>query len=271
MKLFKKWWFWLIATVVFATIGAVYVYNGLPANSPVKNAGRKVAQSLPVKQYSNKQRDEIKDKVMKNDAKKLNLTKQGWVAFPDFDIFMPIYDNAYSAAALNAGANTSQKGSTPVPTMGEGNYTLAAHNWDDGQTGFSALQQYKGQNSPYLVQGQTGGSDWLNGKKIYMANAKGIYTYTLKTQTTVDENDVAPLDVNARINGKPKLTIISCLFPNIDYRIITNAQYTDFVSWKKAPDKLIAQFDSSKHRDNTLPEGTTASGNSSSSSSSKKN
>lgn len=253
-KFMSKWLRWIIALLllVVALVCAGIWVEHQPTMSPVKQFSKQLTTTSDNNSLSKGQRDKLAQAVMKDDQKGANLNKQGFVAMPSLSILMPVYDNAYSLAALDLGANTANKG-TPVPTMGEGNYTLAAHNWDNGYTGFSAMQQHINQDAPYLVDGKMGGSDWLNGKQIYLANAKGIYTYTVKNQTTVDQNDVSVLDVDARLNNKAKLTIITCLFPNTDYRIITNAQYTDFDSWQSAPSKLVSQFDTSKHKTNITP------------------
>ncbi|MDF7626509.1 class A sortase [Lactobacillaceae bacterium L1_55_11] len=251
----KKWLWRIIPTLVIigalATAGFLWV-SGQPSSSPFKQIPRELAAKQATKKVSSSERKKIAAGVMEQDEKGGHLTKQGYVAIPDMGIFMPIYDDAYNQHALDLGANTANK-DTPVPKMGEGNYTLAAHNWDNGYTGFSALQQTLNQNAPYLVNGQTGQSDWLDGKKIYMANADGIYTYTVRSQTTVNQDDVSVLDVNARINGNPKLTIITCLFPNIKYRIITNAEFTNFSSWQNAPDRLVNDFNTSKVPTNIKP------------------
>lgn len=255
-KFFNKWLNWVLVIIAIVCLGVAGYYGwrtveSLPTMNPVKQAAHKLT-TQDTKSLSASERQRIADEVMVQNQKGSNLTKQGYIAIPDMSIFLPIYDNAYSQAALDLGANTANK-DTPVPVMGEGNYTLAAHNWDNGYTGFSALQQNLKKDAPYLVGKTMGGSDWLNGKKIYMANAKGIYTYTVKSQTTVDQDDVSVLDVNARIDNQPKLTIITCLFPSTTYRIITNAQVTDFVTWKKAPATLVNYFDTQKVKANILP------------------
>ncbi|MDF7636767.1 class A sortase [Leuconostocaceae bacterium ESL0958] len=247
-------WLWRLLALFFLLLSLFFAYQWVqtqPTQSPVKKVQKNIQDSQH-KAYSTSARKALGQQLMKDDQQALGIHKQGYVAMPNLSIFMPIYDNAYSKAALDKGANTAQKDS-PVPTMGAGNYTLAAHNWDNGYTGFSALQQKLKQNSPYLVDGQLKGSDWLNGKSIYLANDKGIYRYTVKDQTTVDQNQGEILDPNLRIDGQAKLTIITCLYPDTTKRIITNAQYSGFTSWQKASDKEVGYFDLNKQKTNVLP------------------
>ncbi|OIL91836.1 hypothetical protein ATX43_08795 [Oenococcus oeni] len=51
------------------------------------------------------------------------------------------------------------------------------------------------------------------------------------------------MDSNNTINGQPTLTIISCLFPNINYRIITRATLLVKYPVLKAPKDLLKVFD----------------------------
>ena len=73
------------------------------------------------------------------------LTKQGFVSVPTVGILQPIFNNAYTNGGLNAGANYANRSEVDPdgknkPKMGVGNYGLASHNFNDGITGFSALQ-----------------------------------------------------------------------------------------------------------------------------------
>ncbi|WEV61159.1 class A sortase [Streptococcaceae bacterium ESL0729] len=171
------------------------------------------------------------------------LSKQGFVSIPSRNILLPIYNDAYSDAGLNAGANYANKsqldplGST-VPVMGQGNYGLAAHNFNDGKTGFSGLQKEINNDSPYIINGKLSGSDWLNGQTVLLANASGIYEYQITGQTLVTKNTTSVLNPSEN----PELTIVSCLFPSTDFRIITHAQLTSSYSWDNAPQELVNEF-----------------------------
>ncbi|GMA69202.1 hypothetical protein GCM10025879_04480 [Leuconostoc litchii] len=71
-----------------------------------------------------------------------------------------------------------------------------------------------------------------------MANSHGIYQYMITGQTTVTSTEVSVLNPTK----KAQLTIISCLFPSTEYRIITHAELKKTYSWQNAPDKLIGEF-----------------------------
>ncbi|MCK8616870.1 class A sortase [Fructobacillus sp. M158] len=250
----RKWLhrFFGVLTVVLFLLLAWQWIQSQPATNGIKKTTNKVLTQKQGK-YSKKDRAAIKASVMKQDQQGINLTKQGYVAIPKLSILLPIYDNAYSKVALDKGANTAQK-DTAVPVMGQGNYTLAAHNWDNGYTGFSALQQKLKQNAPYEDDnGQLGQSDWLNGTVIYMANQNGVFRYKVTGQVTVDQNDGSVLNPDDRIAGKAKLTIVTCLFPDTTKRIITNAKYVDFKSWDQVKSDEIGYFDLNKQKTNVLP------------------
>ncbi|MDD9138278.1 class A sortase [Fructobacillus sp. CRL 2054] len=244
--------FFGLLTIVLACLLAWQWVQSQPATSPVKKTTKKVLTQKQGK-YSTKERSSLKDGVGTQDQQSLGLTKQGYVAIPNLSILLPIYDNAYSKVALDKGANTAQK-DTAVPVMGQGNYTLAAHNWNNGYTGFSALQQKLNQNAPYEnADGTLGNSDWLNGTMIYLANSNGIYRYQITGQTTVDQNDSSVLNPDDRIDKKAKVTIITCLFPDTTKRIITNAKYVGYHSWTQAKSDELGYFDLSKQKTNILP------------------
>ena len=202
-------------------------------NNIKKDDARKQTSTLSV--------NSIKQMVMRQAQQ--GLEKQGFVAIPSRYILLPIYNDAYHDKGLNAGANyANQSADDPegknIPIMGQGNYGLAAHNFNDGKTGFSALQESTNHDTPYLDNGKLKGSSWLNGNEVILANDKGIYRYVINNQKTVQESEVSVLDKT----NQPQLTIISCLFPSTNYRIITTAKLTDQYTWEKAPKKLVALF-----------------------------
>lgn len=248
----RKWvqrLLWLIIIGIIALLGYRWA-ESQPALSPVKTVPKQLFGQTKI--YSQNDRQQIAGKISAQDQSAKGLTKQGFVAIPKLSILLPIYDNAYSAVALNVGANTAQKG-TPVPTMGQGNYTLAAHNWDNGYTAFSALQQKLNQNAPYYQNGQAGNSSWLNGQSIYLANGDGVFTYQITGQVGVDENDGSVLNPDDRDDDKAKITIITCLFPDTTKRIITNAKFMKFESWADASNDEVGYFDTKKQKINLVP------------------
>lgn len=226
-------------------IGTVYVYqNNL---FDINDTTRKYLQKherTRVNQKSLKdhtQRSMISKMVMRNATK--GLEKQGFVSIPSQNILLPIYNDAYSDSGLNAGANYANRSEVDPtgqhkPIIGQGNYGLAAHNFNDGHTGFSALQESTNHNAPYLVQGQLKGSTWLKGQNVLLANQKGIYQYVISGQTTVLAAQVSVL--NPTKNAE--LTIISCLFPSTQYRIITHAKLQKTYTWEQAPATYVSEF-----------------------------
>lgn len=183
--------------------------------------------------YDSGQRLAISKKIMLN--KHDGLTKQGFISIPSLSILLPIYDDAYSDKGLNEGANILDKSMV----MGEGNYVLAAHNFNDGKTGFSGLQEKVNENAPYLVNGSLGGSDWLNGQMIYLANGEHLYTYKITKQFATKVTDHK---VSAQTSNKI-ITIVSCLFPNTHYRIITQGELISVSDWASASDTEVGLFD----------------------------
>lgn len=201
------------------------------------------------KQHESDRKDKFDDssridisKMVMHQAVK-GLDKQGFISIPSRNILLPVYNDAYSDKGLNAGANYANKSvidptGEHKPIMGEGNYGLAAHNFNDGQTGFSGLQQYTNHDSPYLQNGHLKGSDWLNGQKILLANAHGIYDYRITGQTLVTNKKISVLNPTQTA----QVTIISCLFPSTDYRIITHGKLKNIYTWDNAPRKLVNEF-----------------------------
>ncbi|MDF8373491.1 class A sortase [Weissella paramesenteroides] len=194
-------------------------------------------------------RNRIRQRLMRETQ--TDLKKQGFVSIPVVSILEPIFNDAYSEKGLQAGANYANRSRVDptgrqVPVMGEGNYGLASHNFDDGLTGFSGLQQNYQNDSPYLVNGRRQKSNWLNKQAIYLANSDGIFEYRIKQQRLVKADDVSVLDPSQ----KAQVTIITCLFPSTAYRITTIGQLKKSYTWAKAPGRIINYFDLTKQKTN---------------------
>lgn len=194
-------------------------------------------------------RKRIRQRLMRETQ--TDLKKQGFVSIPVVGILEPIFNDAYSEKGLQAGANYANRSQVDptgkqVPVMGQGNYGLASHNFDDGLTGFSGLQQNYQNDSPYLVDGRRQKSNWLNKQAIYLANSDGIFEYRIKQQRLVKADDVSVLDPSQ----KAQVTIITCLFPSTAYRITTIGQLKKSYTWAKAPDSIINYFDLTKQKTN---------------------
>lgn len=194
-------------------------------------------------------RNRIRQRLMRETQ--AGLKKQGFVSIPAVGILEPIFNDAYSEKGLQAGANYANRSSVDqtgkqVPVMGEGNYGLASHNFDDGLTGFSGLQQNYQNDSPYIVNGQRQKNNWLNNQTIYLANSDGIFEYRIKQQRLVKADDVSVLDPSQNA----QVTIITCLFPSTEYRITTIGKLKKSYKWAKAPDPIIKYFDLTKQKTN---------------------
>lgn len=182
--------------------------------------------------------ERIRHQVMRPTHHKEGLSKQGFVSIPAVGILLPIFNQAYSRAGLAAGADyIAVKDQTP--TMGQGNYALAAHNYDDGRTGFSPLQQYLNKNEPYLVDGKAQEDHWLDQQFIYLANDSGIYAYQIVKQFIVGMDNVHVLEDSE----KPTVMIITCLYPNDFYRIVTVGNIKATYTWQNVPDTILNYFD----------------------------
>lgn len=207
------------------------------------------AKNDKISQKDDTSRQTIAKMVMRNAVK--DLEKQGFVSVPSRNILLPIYNDAYSEQGLNAGADYANRSEIDPtgqqkPIMGRGNYGLAGHNFNDGHTGFSALQESANHDTPYISQGRLKGSSWLNGQTVLLANQQGIYEYIISGQTTVPLTQISILNPQK----DAQLTIISCLFPSTTYRIITHAKLYKTYTWSQAPRRYVNEFNLKTHDTN---------------------
>lgn len=193
-------------------------------------------------------RNRIAKQIMKQTHVRDGLTKMGFVSIPKIGALLPIFDKPYSKKGLSAGANQINPISETATKAiaGQGNYILTAHNYDDGRTAFSGLQETINEDSPYLKSGKPSIDNWLNNQHIYIANKQGIYDYVITGQTSVEKDDTSVLGQS----GTSVLTIITCLYPNNQYRIITKADLKNIYSWNKVPDDVVNLFDLQVQRTN---------------------
>lgn len=240
----------LMVTILFGIGYTAYQYNwfGIHGYVVEKVQSRKITTiKTPIKTVST--RYDMRNCLMRQTQP--GLQKQGFVSVPQVGILEPVFNDAYSEKGLKAGASYANRNEVDpqgkqVPVMGQGNYGLASHNFDDGLTGFSGLQQHYKDDAPYLVDGQRYENNWLNGKPIYLANAKGIYKYKITKQVLVTADDVSVLNPTQTA----QVTIITCLFPSTQYRIITTGYLTKTYTWKKAPSRVVNYFDLTKQPTN---------------------
>lgn len=252
MKNIKRFFLFILLVVILGSIGYVgYQKNWFGIHNQIVQEirSRKVQVDDRHKKISLNKRQQIKQRLMRETQP--GLKKQGFVSVPTVGILEPVFNDAYSEKGLQAGANYANRSredptGQKIPVMGQGNYGLASHNFDDGLTGFSGLQQNYQDDEPYLVNGRRQTNDWLNHKAIYLANDDGIYEYRIKQQRLVKSDDVRVLDETKQ----PQVTIITCLFPSTSYRIITTGYLKHSYSWKKAPNQVMQYFDLTKQKTN---------------------
>lgn len=235
----------LISVLSMIFIGGQLIYQnniGL-IRQKIINVGQTYErwESKSAAEIDNTSRSGIKKMVMRQAVP--GLSKQGFVSIPSLNILLPIYNDAYSDKGLDAGANYANKSSTDPngrikPQMGTGNYGLAAHNFNDGHTGFSGLQKNINHDEPYLKNGRMNKSNWLNGKYVLLANETGIFIYRITGQKLVTSKTVSVLNQTKQA----QVTIISCLFPSTNYRIITYAKLELTYTWENAPRKFVNEF-----------------------------
>lgn len=233
----------LLVGVIYAGFTLIYDKNILSIKTMVirRNVRAQNTYQRKIADTDNTNFSEIKKMVMRETSQ--DFVKQGFVAIPSVGILLPVFNDAYSRRGLDLGANYANKSSedpngSHIPVMGKGNYGLAAHNFNDGQTGFSPLQEYVNKNYPYINERKLGEDNWLNGEKIYLANDQGIYTYKIVKQTVVGKEDISVLNNTS----KPRVTIISCLFPNTNYRIITSGKLVKYGSWSSEKKRIVQLF-----------------------------
>ena len=235
----------LSGAIIAGAVGTVgYQSNWFSSRNAVTKYATAHTTVVSNKHLSSQKREAIASLIMKQTHASEGLTKQGFVSVPTVGILQPIFDNAYSNKGLNAGANYANRSAVDPtgqnkPVMGDGNYGLASHNFNDGKTGFSALQENLNNDAPYLVNGELKGSNWLNGQSVYLANDDNVFEYRITGQDLVRKDTTEVLNPTSYA----KTTIISCLFPSTEYRIITNATLKNKWSWETVPDKVATYFD----------------------------
>lgn len=160
----------------------------------------------------------------------------GTISIPKLGILLPIGSKPHQMQALAQGA---QQLSTASGKPGRGNFIVVAHNYGDGKTMFSALQQYVWQDSPYLVANKSHENNWLNGQHIYVATAQRIYDYVIQGQRVVKANDLSVVQASS----KDEINLLTCLIPTDSYRIVTHGKLRRSWSWDQVPRPVLMNFD----------------------------
>lgn len=161
----------------------------------------------------------------------------GTIAIPKLGILLPVGSEPNQAPALAQGAQ--QLLTTADEKPGYGNFIIVAHNYGDGKTMFSALQQYVWQDTPYLIGNKCHENNWLDGQHIYVATSQRIYDYVIQGQNIVKDND---LSIKQNLSGN-EINVLTCLIPTDSYRIVTHGTLKRSWSWKQAPQSVLIDFD----------------------------
>lgn len=146
MRKINKFFQCILVIVVICSIGYIcYQQNWFDIhNKTVQTIRTHKVKVDSRKKIDRSERSKIRQRLMRETQ--TGLKKQGFVSIPTVDILEPVFNDAYSETGLQAGANYANRSQVDptgkqVPVMGQGNYGLASHNFDDGLTGFSGLQQ----------------------------------------------------------------------------------------------------------------------------------
>lgn len=181
----------------------------------------------------------VQRKVMEPMTGAKDVHRLGSIAIPSLNISLPIYNQPYNEQALSKGAQqmraVNDQNIEVDTAMGNGNYVLVAHNYNDGKSMLSPLQQYINKDAPYLVNGKKQDNGWLNGTPIYLANDQGVYEYQVDNQRTLDEKDTSV----RKNTEQAELNLITCLFPSDQYRIDTHAKLVKQWNWPDVPNNVL--------------------------------
>lgn len=184
--------------------------------------------------------DEISyEKVMKECLKqdRKDLVRIGTLSIPELEINVPIYNKPYDEEALEFGAQrmASIKDGKLLGNVDSNNLVLVGHNYGDGRRMFSPLQEGVNQDDSYFENGSATENKWLKGKQAYVATKNGISVYTIDYQKAVRESDTT-----ARKETRNKvLTLITCLEPDDDHRIVTRANLSMSCAWNTASPQIL--------------------------------
>lgn len=229
----------------FALCWFCYSYNIFNSKQKSINLLRVVEHSYSKKTITSINISTISQSVIKEDLPEAN--KLGVVAFPYLGIYLPIYDKPYDQYVLKKGANQlkaiDENKDITNTDIGQGNLILVAHNYSDGQTMFSALQQNMGQLEPYIIDGSLQNNYWLSNKPVYVATKERIYEYVIDHQEVISKNNV-----NIRTNTTSSIiNIITCLEPEDNMRIVTFGKLNNQYTWQAAPISIVKYFDTDKY------------------------
>ncbi|MFF5993963.1 class A sortase [Lysinibacillus sp. KU-BSD001] len=122
--------------------------------------------------------------VLRAQASKSDLPVIGSIAIPEVGLELPILKGV-GKEALAAGAGTMK----PQQMMGQGNYSLASHYFEEKDILFGPLYEAE------------------IGDKIYLSDLSYVYEYELTTKDIIEETDVYIID---DVPNETLLTLITC-------------------------------------------------------------
>lgn len=153
--------------------------------------------------------------VLKAQTKANKMPVVGSIAVPSVDMQLPIVKGVGNAA-LAVGAGTMK----PNQNLGQGNYALAGHYFEEKDILFSPL--YKASI----------------GDSVYITDLTNIYEYQLATKKVIAATDVYVID---DIPNKTVLTLITCA-DNGTKRLAIQADFVQQYPFDEAPEKLSETF-----------------------------
>ncbi len=153
--------------------------------------------------------------VLKAQTKANKMPVIGSIAVPSVDMQLPIVKGVGNAA-LAVGAGTMKQNQN----LGQGNYALAGHYFEEKDILFSPL--YKASI----------------GDSVYITDLTNIYEYQLTTKKVIAATDVYVID---DIPDKTVLTLITCA-DNGTKRLAIQADFIQQYPFDEAPEKLSQAF-----------------------------
>lgn len=153
--------------------------------------------------------------VLKAQTKANKMPVIGSIAVPSVDMQLPIVKGVGNAA-LAVGAGTMK----PNQSLGQGNYALAGHYFEEKDILFSPL--YKASI----------------GDSVYITDLTNIYEYQLTTKKVIAATDVYVID---DIPNKTVLTLITCADSGTK-RLAIQADFIQQYPFDEAPEKLSQAF-----------------------------
>lgn len=192
-----------VTAVVFVISGAYCLYEHNFMNLKQKQLDREHVRYMKDIVTGTASYREVMDSCLKQDRK--GLLKIGQVAVPALAVNIPVYNKPYDEKALDSGAQKMAPIENNRIKGGNVNNTvLVGHNYGDG-------------------------------RQVYLATRTGIDVYTIKWQKAVRDNDLS-----ARKETSEKvLTLVTCLEPDDDYRIVTRAELSAQCPWQSTSEKVL--------------------------------